>query len=84
MKTLENNSWVAPLLQVSDPLFPTGGYAHSLGFEQWAYANGYDSKEDIKQFFLNQWQTERVFCTAILMSRENIDWFRIHFSRAES
>ena len=52
MKTLDNNSWVAPLLQVSDPLFPTGGYAHSLGFEQWAYANGYDSKEDIKQFFL--------------------------------
>lgn len=52
MKTLENNAWVAPLLQVSDPLFPTGGYAHSLGFEQWAYENGYDSKEDIKQFFL--------------------------------
>ena len=50
MKTLENNAWVAPLLQVSDPLFPTGGYAHSLGFEQWAYENEYNSKEDIKQF----------------------------------
>ncbi len=52
MKTIENNAWVAPLLQVSDPLFPTGGYAHSLGFEQWAYENEYDSKEDIKQFFI--------------------------------
>lgn len=53
MKALENNAWVAPLLQVSDPLFPTGGYAHSLGFEQWAYEKAYDSKEDLKQFFLN-------------------------------
>ncbi len=26
--------WLAPLLQVSDSAFPTGGYAHSAGFEQ--------------------------------------------------
>lgn len=27
-------SWLARLLQVSDSAFPTGGYAHSYGFEQ--------------------------------------------------
>jgi urease accessory protein len=30
----EDASWLAPLLQVSDSAFPTGSYAHSLGFEQ--------------------------------------------------
>jgi len=27
-------SWLVPLLQTSDPLFPTGSYAHSLGLEE--------------------------------------------------
>ena len=26
--------WLVPLLQTSDPLFPTGSYAHSLGLEE--------------------------------------------------
>ena len=26
--------WVTLLLQTADPLFPTGSYAHSLGFEE--------------------------------------------------
>ena len=30
----EDVAWLAPLLQVSDSAFPTGSYAHSLGFEQ--------------------------------------------------
>jgi urease accessory protein len=30
----EDLSWLARLLQVSDSAFPTGGYAHSAGFEQ--------------------------------------------------
>jgi urease accessory protein len=30
----EDFAWLAPLLQVSDSAFPTGGYAHSGGFEQ--------------------------------------------------
>jgi urease accessory protein len=30
----EDTSWLASLLQVSDSAFPTGGYAHSGGFEQ--------------------------------------------------
>ena len=29
-----NLSWLPALLQTSDALFPTGAYAHSLGFEE--------------------------------------------------
>ena len=29
-------SWLSALLQTSDALFPTGAYAHSLGFEEYA------------------------------------------------
>ena len=31
-----NLSWLPVLLQTSDALFPTGAYAHSLGFEEFA------------------------------------------------
>lgn len=31
-----NFSWLPVLLQTSDALFPTGAYAHSLGFEEFA------------------------------------------------
>jgi urease accessory protein len=43
--------WVPALLQVSDPLFPTGAYAHSLGLEQWAATCGYQTAEDLIEFF---------------------------------
>jgi len=45
------NSWLAGLLQVSDPLFPTGAYAHSMGLEQWAASCGYQSADDLVNFF---------------------------------
>lgn len=32
--TRMNDAWLASLLQASDSAFPTGGYAHSAGFEQ--------------------------------------------------
>lgn len=48
---IESASWVASLLQVSDPLFPTGAYAHSMGLEQWAATCGYRSGDDLIQFF---------------------------------
>lgn len=44
-------AWVPALLQVSDPLFPTGAYAHSMGLEQWASSCGYTSGEDLIDFF---------------------------------
>ena len=45
--------WVPALLQASDPLFPTGAYAHSMGLEQWAARCGYTSAEDLMGFFRN-------------------------------
>ena len=48
-----DEQWVASLLQVSDPLFPTGGYAHSLGLEQWAANCGYQNGEDLVTFFMD-------------------------------
>lgn len=43
--------WVPALLQVSDPLFPTGAYAHSMGLEQWAATCEYRSGDDLIAFF---------------------------------
>ena len=43
--------WVPALLQVSDPLFPTGAYAHSMGLEQWVETSGYRTAEDLMRFF---------------------------------
>lgn len=45
--------WVPALLQISDPLFPTGAYAHSMGLEEWAATCGYRDAEDLMAFFRN-------------------------------
>ncbi len=50
--TASDEHWVPSLLQVSDPLFPTGGYAHSLGLEQWIATCGLKTSEDLTQFFM--------------------------------
>ena len=47
----QSAAWVSSLLQVSDPLFPTGAYAHSMGLEQWAATCGYTSGDDLVTFF---------------------------------
>ena len=47
----QSAAWVPALLQVSDPLFPTGAYAHSMGLEQWASTCGYTSGDDLVKFF---------------------------------
>ncbi|MGJ8638387.1 MAG: urease accessory protein UreF [Opitutaceae bacterium] len=49
--TEQNAAWVSSLLQVSDPLFPTGAYAHSMGLEQWVATCGYKSGEELVEFF---------------------------------
>jgi len=49
--SLGENAWVSLLLQVSDPLFPTGAYAHSMGLEQWAATCGYKGGDDLVAFF---------------------------------
>jgi len=47
----QSAAWVASLLHVSDPLFPTGAYAHSMGLEQWAATCGFKTGEALITFF---------------------------------
>jgi urease accessory protein len=42
--------WLPFVLQTSDPLFPTGSYAHSLGLEEFARLTGARSGEDLQRF----------------------------------
>ncbi len=51
MPSDQTADWVPALLQISDPLFPTGAYAHSMGLEQWAETCGYRTAEDLIEFF---------------------------------
>lgn len=48
---VDSASWVPSLLQISDPLFPTGAYAHSMGLEQWALVCGFKSGDDLVRYF---------------------------------
>ena len=47
----DSAAWVSSLLQVSDPLFPTGAYAHSMGLEQWAATCGFRTGDELITFF---------------------------------
>ncbi|MEK0448012.1 MAG: hypothetical protein RL088_280 [Verrucomicrobiota bacterium] len=43
-------AWLPVLLQTNDALFPTGAYAHSLGFEEFAKLNGIRNEAALRQF----------------------------------
>jgi urease accessory protein len=43
-------SWLPALLQTSDALFPTGAYAHSLGFEEYARLAGVRDEAGLRTF----------------------------------
>jgi urease accessory protein len=43
-------SWLPALLQTSDALFPTGAYAHSLGFEEYARLANLHNEEGLRTF----------------------------------
>ena len=45
-----NLSWLPVLLQTSDALFPTGAYAHSLGFEEYARLTNVCGESGLKAF----------------------------------
>jgi urease accessory protein len=42
--------WLPTLLQTSDALFPTGAYAHSLGFEEYARLAGVCDESGLRTF----------------------------------
>lgn len=43
-------SWLPAFLQTSDTLFPTGAYAHSLGFEEYARLAGVRDESGLREF----------------------------------
>jgi urease accessory protein len=43
-------SWLPTLLQTSDALFPTGAYAHSLGFEEFVRLVGVRDEAGLREF----------------------------------
>jgi len=42
--------WLPFVLQTSDPLFPTGSYAHSFGFEEFVRLTGATDERALEQF----------------------------------
>ena len=52
IKTAVNTdlAWLPALLQTSDALFPTGAYAHSLGFEEFARLGGVRDEAGLREF----------------------------------
>jgi urease accessory protein len=43
-------AWLPTLLQTNDALFPTGAYAHSFGFEEYARLRGIRNEEGLRDF----------------------------------
>ena len=46
--------WLGGLIQTTDTLFPSGGYAHSYGLEEMVALNKVQSKEDLEDFLIQQ------------------------------
>jgi urease accessory protein len=46
--------WLGGLLQTTDSLFPSGGYAHSYGLEEMVALGKVQSKEDLEDFLMQE------------------------------
>jgi urease accessory protein len=51
---LEDLSWLPFFLQTADALFPTGAYAHSMGFEEMARLGRVRDERTLRDFLLQQ------------------------------
>ena len=59
----KNYDWLGGLIQTTDTLFPSGGYAHSYGLEEMVALNQVSSAKDLEEFLMQQ----------ILPSLENLE-----------
>ena len=50
----KNIEWLAPLMQTTDTLFPSGGYAHSYGLEELVALGKVDSSEALEEFLIQE------------------------------
>ena len=46
--------WLGGLIQTTDTLFPSGGYAHSYGLEEMVALGKVQSKEDLEGFLMQE------------------------------
>ncbi|MEO8352580.1 MAG: urease accessory UreF family protein, partial [Chthoniobacteraceae bacterium] len=67
-------SWLPFLLQTSDPLFPTGAYAHSLGFEEGVRLGMVRDEASLSLFLREQ--------VAPAMREQELPWLRFAFHAA--
>ena len=63
MSESKNYDWLGGLIQTTDTLFPSGGYAHSYGLEEMVALNQVSSAKDLEEFLMQQ----------ILPSLENLE-----------
>ena len=63
MPESKNFDWLGGLIQATDTLFPSGGYAHSYGLEEMVALNQVSSAKDLEEFLMQQ----------ILPSLENLE-----------
>ena len=63
MSGKKNFNWLGGLIQTTDTLFPSGGYAHSYGLEEMVALNQVSSPKDLEEFLMQQ----------ILPSLENLE-----------
>lgn len=47
-------AWLGGVIQTTDTLFPSGGYAHSYGLEEMVALDKVQSKEDLEEFLIEQ------------------------------
>jgi urease accessory protein len=66
--------WLLPLLQTSDSLFPTGAYAHSLGFEELVRLGGVRDEASLLEFLREQ--------VAPVQAQQELPYLRFAFEAA--
>lgn len=54
MPEIKNFDWLGGLIQTTDTLFPSGGYAHSYGLEEMVALNQVTSVKDLEEFLMQQ------------------------------
>ncbi len=54
MSGKKNFNWLSDLIQTTDTLFPSGGYAHSYGLEEMVALNQVSSPKDLEEFLMQQ------------------------------
>jgi len=68
-------TWLPFLLQTADALFPTGAYAHSLGFEERVRLGGVRDEASLRDFLFQQ--------ILPAQERQELPWLRFAFDAAD-